>query len=143
MSEANSESVLVFRVLAAFLDSGRIVNLSSHTVALIPAGALLFSAADSHPAQLCWSLCLLLWPLQCWLALRVAIDAGLFKVLAVDSETLNRFDEVLRDWQLRRKSLPRTAAERCRAALGLWRRQVLVGAVQIATLGLGLALNSI
>jgi hypothetical protein len=67
---------------ASMLDSGRVLALASQVAALIAA----ISPWNSLAHRVLFAAVLLLWPLVCWLAIRVAIDASLFRAMAKDPD---------------------------------------------------------
>jgi hypothetical protein len=83
---------------------------------------------------------LLFWFVECWFAVRVAIDGSLFGVMAADPEEGGRqLDVMLKRTKLNRTGRP--VAERSRGALALWRKQIAALAVQIAALAAGIVLR--
>jgi hypothetical protein len=67
------------RVTASFLESGQLAN-ASHAAAVVAGfGAV---AAHSAVAGFLFSSSMLCWLCECWFAVRVAIDASLFRRLA-------------------------------------------------------------
>jgi hypothetical protein len=85
-----------------------------------------------------------LWLIQCWLAVRVAIDRSLFFTLAASGEeSAECLDTLLVDWKLLKAPKPRTLADRSRGALRLWRMQQVALMLQLVTLGLGMILRAV
>jgi hypothetical protein len=126
------------RVTAAFLDSGKVLCGASHCAALMAAGGLLLSHLLRE--RVLFAASMACWPVACFLALRVAIDAALFRELAGEASSGWRsFDELLRKWGLLRGSAERTVAERSRGAMKLWKRLIVIVVLQVAILGAGLA----
>ncbi|MFO1352697.1 MAG: hypothetical protein U1F68_19290 [Gammaproteobacteria bacterium] len=120
-------------VAAALLDSGRVLAHGGHVGALLALLGIVVTAQRGQDlAAIVFLASLGLWCVHCWLALRVAIDAALFRVLDADPACLAQFDQWLLDWGLRKRVTPRPLAERCRAALRIWRRQALSFALQAA-----------
>ena len=115
-------------ITAGFLESGRMLaNVAN--VAAVLAGIGLFMGRT--PA-LMW-VSLLCWILESYFAIRVAIDARLFHVIAADPEERARaLDEMLG-----RKS-GRTIEDRCRGGKKLWRWQMIVLIIQVIVLLVGL-----
>ena len=113
---------------ASVLRSGAIIAQAGHVLALI-AGLGWFSTGR-------WALTasLLAWLLHCYIALRVAIDAGLLADLAGHEDAL---DEWLVRFGLRRSTTPRSLDDRTRASLRLWKLQLAAFALQAILLALG------
>jgi hypothetical protein len=127
-----------WRLLSGFLDSGRVISRTANVAAILAgAGFLLPGLRWSRPL---FALSILCWLAECWLAVRVAIDASLCRAFEADPERAGR---ALDDWmarhglrraRLNRPLLHRTTAERSRGALLLWRWQIGAFAVELATL---------
>jgi len=134
------KSVSEYEVAAGFLDSGRVLANAAHA-----AGAVAAIACLSRPhglERLAIVASLLCWPVSCYFALRVAIDASLFRALAGDSEDgASHLDELLVRMRLRRRVVERSPMDRVNGALRLWRCQIVMLALQISPLILGLAMR--
>jgi hypothetical protein len=113
---------------ASMLDSGRVLALASQAAALIAA----ISPWNTLAHRLLFAVALVLWPLACWLAIRVAIDASLFRAMARDPEASARsLDTFLTAHGLAPAPSGRPLADRCRGALRLWRRLMFVAGLQM------------
>lgn len=125
-------------VTASFLDSGRVLCNASHCAAIIAGIGVLVSHGDRE--RLLLGVSMLCWLVACYLGVRVAIDASLFRHLAGEPvDGGQALDELLRTWGLSRASSDRTPAERSRGALKFWKRLIVIVIVQVAILGAGLA----
>ena len=72
------------------------------------------------------------WLVECWFAVRVAIDASLFRHLAGETEDRwRRLDELVAGWDLRRTAEARSTADRSRGAMTLWRMQAFALTIQL------------
>ena len=121
------------------LDSGRVVANAANAGALI-AGAACLWAPDVITRAAC-GCAILCWAVECWYALRVVIDASLFRAFAANPESSPGWlDEFLADRGLARKqkTADRTLTERSAAALGLWRRQTIAFVLELAFLAAGM-----
>lgn len=125
------------RVAASLLGSGRVAAQAGHAAAVV-AGVASTTGRLSVPAAAGLATSLALWVAHCWAALRVSLDARLLTVLEPDDQALGQFDALLEHWHLRSRGEVRGAEDRCRAAVGLWRRQLLLCALQIVALLVGL-----
>jgi hypothetical protein len=123
------------RVTASFLESGRILANAGNCAAA--GGVLGILLAHTLPARIVLASSMLCWPAVCYLAVRVAIDASLFRELSREQDG-DALDEVLRADGLRKKSQPplqpRSLAARRGGALRLWKRLMMVLTVQVAML---------
>ena len=118
------------RITASFLESGRMLARTSHTAALV--AGIGSAAAHSTVPRIVFSGSLLCWLVECWFAVRVAIDASLFQHLAGEPEDQwRRLDELLDCWALRRTAEGRSTADRSRGAIALWRRQAVALTMQV------------
>jgi hypothetical protein len=123
---------------ASMLDSGRVLALASQVAALIAA----ISPWNSLAHRVLFAAVLLLWPLVCWLAIRVAIDASLFRAMAKDPDGSARaLDTFLTTHGLAPAPSGRPLADRCRGALRLWRRLMFVAALQMILVVTALLVN--
>ena len=118
---------------ASFLDSGRTMANAANAAAVIAGlGCVMVEPSGSRIAL---AASILLWLAQCYFAVRVLIDASLFRVLAGDlEEGTRRLDEVL-------NRPNRTVEDRLRGALGLWRGQIVTFVLQLAALAAGAVLR--
>lgn len=124
------------RVLASLLDSGSVLANAANTLLVVT--ALGFGVATSPGGRLAFALSGFAWVASCWAATRVAIDASLFSELTADPNTGGQdLDESLNDLGFQQHRNHRTAQDRCRGALRLWRYQILAVAVQISALLVG------
>ncbi|TCO81705.1 hypothetical protein EV699_10798 [Plasticicumulans lactativorans] len=138
-AEHTTDAHMSMTVTAALLAAGRVAALVAHLAALL-AGLALLLAAPAALARLACAAVLVLWPCAAWLALRVEFDARLFAALDPDAATLAGFDAALVRLGLRAAAPPRDVATRCAGALALWRRLLGCVALQLALLGVALAL---
>jgi hypothetical protein len=120
-------------IIASFLESGRTLARASHTAALV--AGIGSAAAPSTVPRILFSGSLMCWLVECWFAVRVTIDASLFRHLTGDSaDGWRRLDQLLKVWRLRGTAEGRSTAERSRGAIALWRMQAVVLAIQLAML---------
>ena len=129
-------------VTASILESGRVMANAGHAGAIV-AGV---GSAFAHTAivRMIFAASILCWLVECWLAGRVAIDASLFRTLATEPEDGGKMlDELLTGWGLGRNLKERSMADRSRAALGLWRRQAAVLAIQLTSLATGIVIQAV
>ncbi len=116
---------------ASLLRSGSTLVLPAHVGALL-AGLHIHSQA--HGVWFCFA-SLLCWCVVVYLAVRIKIDAGFFEILAADPDHApEQLDHFLDNAGLRKVSKSRTIDERCRGALGLWRKMVAMVVVQLILL---------
>ena len=118
---------------ASFLDSGRVLANAGNAAAIV-AGIGCIVASPSYSGLVLGG-SLLFWFVECWFAVRVAIDSSLFRVLADDPEEGGR----QLDAMLNRSG--RTLADRSRGALALWRKQIAALSMQLAALAVGIVLR--
>ena len=113
------------RIMHSVLDSGRGVTRAANVGALIAGAGLLLPVP--FPSRVAFAASLLCWIAGCWLAVRVAIDASLFRVFAEgDQEAVGeKLDQLL----ARRK-----VVDRSRGALLLWRWQIAACFAQLTIL---------
>ena len=114
---------------AAFLQGGRSLAGASHAAALLSGVACFFPG--STVSRLCAAAALLLWPIGCYLLLRVSIDEPLFRNSTGDFEALDRY---LADTRLRRSNMPahpRSLEHRVHGALRLFRALTAVILLQV------------
>ena len=116
MSRPPESQTFTCHATAAFLQGGRSLAGASHAAALLSGVACFFPA--SMVSRLCAAAALLLWPVACYLLLRVSIDEPLFRT-AGDFEQLDRY---LADYRLSKpKARSRSLEDRVRGALQLFR----------------------
>jgi hypothetical protein len=118
-------------VTASFLSSGQLLCNASNCAAIIAAAGMFLTHA-----RLWFAGSILCWPVACYLGIRVAIDASLFRELAVAPlDRGSELDEALR--------VPpgRTISERSRGALRLWKGLIAAVVVQLSILAAALALS--
>jgi hypothetical protein len=125
-------------VVASILDSGATLANASHAAAVIAGFGVL-----AHPlvaaARFAFAGVILCWFAGCWLAMRVRIDASLFRMLTEEAATRSRrMDELLLGWGFVKRPRERSIDERCRGALRLWRFQVAAFVIQCCGLVAGL-----
>jgi hypothetical protein len=76
----------------------------------------------------------LFWPAACYFGVRVAIDASLFRELALAGEDNGpALDELLRRRGLARGTPDRTISDRSHGAVKLWKRLIAITAIQVVT----------
>lgn len=120
-------------ITSIFLESGQTLTLISHTAALL-AGIGSATAHSTVPRAM-FGGSLVWWLVECWFAVRVAIDAWLFRHLAGEPEDRwRRLDELLSGWGLRKTAQDRSAADRRRGAMALWRMQAVTLTIQLVML---------
>jgi hypothetical protein len=125
---------------ASLLDSGRTLASTSHVAAVI-AGVVVF-LAHSTVVQVVCAVSMMCWPVGCYFAVRVAIDASLFRQLAGDpSERCRDLGEWLHRLGWRHRKTECTLTDRTRGALALWRWQAALLAVQLMALAAALLLR--
>jgi type IV secretory pathway TrbD component len=122
---------------ASFLDSGRILANAGNALAIVAGIGCVVAGPSCGRWVLAGSL--LVWFVECWFAVRVAIDSSLFRVLAANPEEAGRqLDAMLfRTATVRERPL----ADRTRGAMNLWRKQIVALAVQLAALVAGIILK--
>src|ERR1039457_5256187 len=117
----------------SFLGSGRVLANAGNAAAIV--GGVGCVVAGPVYSRIVLAGSLLFWFVECWFAVRVAIDGSLFGVMAGDpgggggrvAGLVNRTGRPL--------------AERSRGALALWRKQIAALAVQLAALAAGIILR--
>lgn len=114
---------------ASVLRSGATLAQAGHVAALI---ASVGWFQTKHPLL---AASLLVWLFHCYIALRVAIDAGLFVELVGREE---QFDQWRMQFGLTRSVRPRSLEDRTRGALRLWKLQIVAFGLQALFLGLGM-----
>jgi hypothetical protein len=117
----------------SFLGSGRVLANAGNAAAIV--GGVGCVVAGPVYSRIVLAGSLLFWFVECWFAVRVAIDGSLFGVMAADPEEGGRQLDVM----LNRTGRP--LAERSRGALALWRKQIAALAVQLAALAAGIILR--
>jgi hypothetical protein len=112
---------------ASLLDSGRTLAGASHAAAVIAEVGVIL--AHSTVVQVVCAVSITCWLAGCYFAVRVAIDASLFRQLAADpSERCRDLDEWLH------RDTERGLTDQTRGALALWRWQVAFLVVQLIAL---------
>jgi len=120
-------------ITSIFLESGQTLALISHTAALV--AGIGSAAAHSTVPRAMFGGSLVWWLVECWFAVCVAIDASLFRHLAGEREDRwRRLDEFLASWDLRKTAQGRSAADRNRGAMALWRMQAVTLTIQLVML---------
>jgi hypothetical protein len=118
---------------ASFLESGQMLAHAANVAALVAGVASVTVHSAFVRVLLAGSM--LCWLVECWFAVRVTIDASMFRQLAGESEgNWRRLDELLIDWGFPRMPEGRSVGNRSRCAITLWRRQAVTLAIQLATL---------
>jgi len=116
------------RAAASMLDGGRVAVMASHTAVIVAA----LTPWSSPGERVLYTAVLALWPVVCWLGLRVAIDASLFRAMANDPDDgANALDRFLVGQKLGKPRDPRPIEERIGAALRLWRTLLVIVSVQV------------
>jgi len=120
-------------ITSIFLESGQTLALISHTAALV--AGIGSAAAYSTVPRAMFGGSLVWWLVECWFAVRVAIDASLFRHLPGEGEDRwRRLDELVAGWGLGKTAQGRSAADRSRGAMALWRRQAVTLTIQLVML---------
>jgi hypothetical protein len=121
------------RLTASFLESGQALVNTGHAAAVI--AGLGVVATHSAAVRLLFCGSMVCWVTECWFAVRVTIDASLFRHLACEPEDAwQRLDELRSEWGFRIARETRSAVDRQRGAIALWRRQAKALAVQVTIL---------
>ena len=119
------------RATASLLRSGSTLVLPAHVGA---ASAVFHIHSQAHGAWFCIA-SLSCWCAVAYFAVRVKIDAGFFELLAADPDHApQQLDEFLDKAGLRKISKSLTIEERCKGALGLWRKMVAMVVLQLILL---------
>lgn len=127
---------------ASFLDAGREAARAAHAAAVIAALGFLLSGAPWPRAA--FGAALILWPLICFFAMRVALDASLFRAIApAPEERSRRLDQLLTAWGLGGHVRERAIADRCRGAFGLCKRLAILSAIQMMCVVAGVFLAAV
>jgi hypothetical protein len=127
-------------VIASVLDSGRVAAMAGHAAAVIAGVGAVLSSGDL--SRVAFAASLFAWPVGCYFALRVTLDASLFRCLEADPvERPDLMDQLLHSWGLLPQVKQRSLADRIAGALRLWRRQQIVLAVQLAALAVGILIR--
>jgi hypothetical protein len=120
-------------ITASFLESGQMLANTGNAGAMV--AGIAGVTAHSGFARLLAIGSMLCWLIQCWFAVRVKIDASLFRQLAGQSErSWRRLDELLMEWGFPRTSEDGSLGDRKRGAMTLWRSQAVALAIQLAIL---------
>jgi len=118
-------------VTASLLRSGRVLANASNCAAVMAAVGLLLSHPEA--ARLLFAASIVCWPMAVYLGVRVAIDASIFRDLSGElADGGQALDRLLRDRGLRRARPELTLAERSRGAIKIWKRMIVIVAVQLA-----------
>ena len=128
-----------YGVTAAFLDSGRSLASVANAGAIV-AGIGSIMAGPTY-GRIAFAVSILCWAVECWFAVRVRIDGALFRVLCANENSGRRLDEKLLSLGFACEPKERSASDRTRGAMKLWRKQVAAGLLQVATLAAGIALR--
>ncbi|MBV8904830.1 MAG: hypothetical protein JOZ22_14450, partial [Acidobacteriia bacterium] len=115
---------------ASLLDSGVVLTKASHCAAVIGvAGTLL---AHSGSARLIFAVPTFCWPVACYFSVRVAIDASLFRELALENDDgAPVLDKLMHRRGLAREKPLRTIDDRSAGAVKLWKRLIAITGIQI------------
>lgn len=139
---SSPEDRLVMKVTAGLLAGGQTLTLAAHFATLFTLLGWWLGSAPAPPiAGWIWAGGLLLWPFQCWLGFRLAVDAALFRSLDPDPAELAAFDARLEAWGLSAPRAPRNAEQRGEGAIRLLRRHGQLLVWQFMTLALGLVIR--
>jgi hypothetical protein len=118
---------------ASLLESGEMLANAGNVAAVIAGIARVTVASATVRLLLAGSM--LCWLIGCWFAVRVRIDASLFRQLAGESQgDWRRLDELLIEWGFPHPAEERSASHRSRSAIALWRSQTVTLAIQLASL---------
>lgn len=123
-------------ITASFLDSGRVLANAANAAAIVAGVGCMMTSPMYSRLALTGSI--LIWFLQSYYALRVAIDGSLFRLLAADPEEAAR---QLDNFLGRSRTPGRSIDDRARGALTLWRRQIVAISLQLTALILGIFLR--
>ena len=130
------------KVTAGFLESGRTLSHVANAAALIAGIGFWYESFGASADALIVSL--FLWLVECWFAVRVAIDRPLFASLAEGGEESPEWlDALLVSWGILKAARPRSIADRTRGALRLWRMQQVALMLQLAALGVGMIFRAV
>jgi len=125
---------------ASVLDSGRTLASASNVAAIV--AGISVALVHSKAVQIACTVSMLCWLVGCYFAVRVTIDASLFRQLAANHvEACGDLDEWLRRLGWLRGETDRSLTDRTRAALALWRRQVVLLALQLMALATAILLG--
>ena len=120
-------------VTSSFLDSGRTIAHAANAAAVVAGLGCLWEGPVASRSTLAASI--VFWLVECWFAVRVSIDASLFRVMAEDAdEGARRLDAML-------DRAGRPIEDRTRGALAPWRKQIAALVLQIAALAAGIVLR--
>jgi hypothetical protein len=128
-----------YSAAAGFLESGKVLANAANAGGVV-GGVACVLAGPVYP-RVILAASLLFWFLASWLAVRVAIDAKLFRVMAAAEDGEAAVDHLLLNWGFRVKSKHDSMESRILGALGLWRRAVVTLAIQLTLLAVGLTMR--
>jgi hypothetical protein len=130
---------VTYSAAAGFLESVRVIANMSNAGGVV--GGVACALAGPEYARVVLAGSLLLWFLVLWLAVRVAIDANLFRTMAAADEGEAVVDQLLSDWGFRATPKHDSMDGRIRGSLRLWRLAALTLAIQLALLATGLTMR--
>jgi hypothetical protein len=123
-------------ITAAFLDSGRALANAANAAAIVAGVGCVMTGPIYSRIAVTGSI--LIWFLESYYAVRVAIDSSLFRLLATDPEEAARdLDNFLGT----SREPSRSIEDRARGALSLWRRQIAALTLQLTALIAGIVLR--
>ena len=125
-------------IATAVLSSGRTVHGAAGVLTIVGVLTALLAGAGG-PARWAAVLAVLLYVVESWLALRVALDAELFGRTDPPGAMLATLDQRLVDWRLRSPRAARPLEERARAAVGLWKLQLALTIVEAVVVAAAIA----
>jgi hypothetical protein len=126
-------------VTASLLDHGPTLAAVGALAAVVAMFGC-FIPHDSAP-KIAFQVSLILWIAAFWFAVRVRIDAVLFRALAVAGGSLEDLDELMAEWRLARSVPSRSIEDRCAGAFRLLRWLVICVASQVLLFLAGIALT--
>jgi hypothetical protein len=120
---------------ASLLGSGAGLAIATNCAAVIGAAGILL--AHSVTARAILLVPVMLWPLACYFSVRVAIDASLFKELALADKDSGppreeMLDEILQQRGLAQGAPGRSISDRSQGAIRLWKRLIAITGIQVA-----------
>jgi hypothetical protein len=128
------------RAVASFLDAGRTMANAGHAAATVAGIGLLLPCLNQ--AKFALAVALVMWAVVCCMAIRVRIDASLFRAMAdaPDSDP-DRLDMLLAQWGFSSRCRRRTIAERSKGAIRLLRWLAAALILQLGALIAGILLT--